>query len=383
MTTDNYIMIFLVATLFVFGTFALQMFFRWQRETNKDRHAEEQASREQMAVFQKMQQEASERQSAHLAQILHSTLKSQEDLQRKVTSQEPREDAGLNAGGYIIFDIPEAKKSMFHDLLKGFEDYAKLRGYVINFSIDNSFSNKVAFKFTLDSSGIVVSTKQVRQDFKDYIEKIQRGDSLDDLPVVLSQEEHATLLACMKTRINFLQHNYNMEKTEKEFYRRLVSELPKLGFGIAPLQNFFLQAGNSNQASSYHALNSPQAAVGVGNRLIGNTIDQSIYIADSFNGRTEQVHAVSDLWLKLCDECKKLPEGSPEHKECSKAIDNLRKVENEMREGEPPEPNRIHKWLEQTKYALKAFGLTKEIIDAGRKLEEAFHLSDWIAPLIS
>jgi hypothetical protein len=383
MTTENYMMIILVMAVFALGTVTLQMFFKWQRESSKDRRTEQEAAREQMAVFQKMQQDTSEKQSAHLAQILHSTLKSQEDLQRKVTKPESHEDIGLNAGGYIIFDMPEAKKSMFHDLLKGFEDYAKLRGYVINFSIDNSYTNKVAFKFTLDSSGVVVSTKQVRQDLKDYVEKVQRGDSLDDLPVILSPQEHATVLACMKTRINFLQHNYNMEKVEKEFYRRLVNEFPKLGYGVAPAQNIILQAGDSSQASTYHALNSPQAALGVGNRLIGNTNDQSIYIADSFNERTEQVRAVSDLWLRLYEESKKLPEGSPEHKECSKAADNLRKVENEMREGEPPEPNRIHKWLEQTKYALKAFGLTKEIIDAGRKLEEAFHLSDWIAPLIS
>ena len=288
MTTDNYITITLIMVVFVFVTLALQMFFRWQRETSKERHAEQQASREQMAVFQKMQQDASEKQSAHLAQILHSTLKSQEDLQRKVANPELREDIGLNAGGYIIFEMPETKKSMFHDLLKGFEDYAKIRGYLISFSIDNSFTNKVAFKFTLDSSGIVVSTKQVRQDFKDYVEKVQRGDSLDDLPVVLSQEEHATLLACMKTRISFLQHNYNMEKVEKEFYRRLVTELPKLGFGVTPPQNFFLQAGHSPTATSYNALNSPQAALGVGNRLIGNTLDQSVYIADSFNERTDK-----------------------------------------------------------------------------------------------
>jgi type II secretory pathway pseudopilin PulG len=383
MPTNNYILITLLMVLFVFGLVALQMFIRWQRQTREERLDEQRASREQTAIFQKMQQEASERQSAQLAQMLHSTLKSQEDLQRKVTSQEQREDIGLNAGGYIIFDMPESKKSMFHDLLKGFEDYAKIRGYVISFSIDNSFANKAAFKFTLDSSGIVVSTKQVRQDFKDYIEKVQNGDNLDDLPVVLSQEEHATLLACMKTRINFLQHNYNMEKVEKEFYRRLVTELPKLASGIAPPQNFFLQEGNSPQATAYNALNSPQAALGVGNRLIGNTLDQSVYIADSFNERTEQVHVVSDLWMKLYDEREKMPKESPEYKECLKAVDCLRKIENELKEGEPPEPKRIQKWLEQTKYALKAFGLTAEIIEAGKKLEAAFHLSDWIAPLIS
>ena len=382
MNQDYYIILIVAVGLLILLVLA-QMFIKWQRDLNTQRYSEQQASREQLATFQKMQHDASQQQSAHLAEILQSTLKSQEDLHRKATNQKIDEEVGLNAGGYIIFDMPESKKSMFHDLLKGFEDYAKLRGYVISFSIDNSYTNKVAFKFTLDSSGIVVSTKQVRQDLKDYVEKVQRGDSLDDLPVILSQQEHATVQASMKTRINFLQHNYSMEKVEKEFYRRLVNELPKLGYGVAPAQNIIVQAGDSSQASSYHALNSPQAALGAGNRLIGNTNDQSIYIADSFNERTEQIQTVSDLWVRLYSESEKMSKETPEYKECSKAMENLQKVQNEMKEGEPPEPKRIHKWLEQTKYALKAFSLTSEIIEAGKKLEDAFHLSDWIAPLIS
>src|ERR1035437_5308730 len=98
MTTENYMMIILVMAVFALGTVTLQMFFKWQRESSKDRRTEQEAAREQMAVFQKMQQDTSEKQSAHLAQILHSTLKSQEDLQRKVTKPESHDDIGLNAG---------------------------------------------------------------------------------------------------------------------------------------------------------------------------------------------------------------------------------------------------------------------------------------------
>jgi hypothetical protein len=142
------------------------------------------------------------------------------------TTQRSDDPAGLSAGGYIIFDMPDAKKGIFHDLLKGFEDYAKLRGYEIIFSIDNSFANKIAFKFTLDSSGIVVSTKQVRQDLKEYIEKVKRGDSLDDLPVILPAEEHNLLLVAMKNRINFLQHTYTLQKNTIDFYNNLLKQLP-------------------------------------------------------------------------------------------------------------------------------------------------------------
>jgi len=167
--------------------------------------------------------------------------------------------------------MPEAKKAMFHDLLKGFEDYAKLRGYVISFSIDNSSADKVAFKFTLNSSGINVSPQTVRRDINDYISKVQKGESLDEMPVVLSPEEHAVVLTSMKNRISFLQHNYNLQKNAAEFYQKLLKDFPAQG--MLPAQNIYLQAGERNQAPYYNALNSPQAIQGAGNRLIGNTLD--------------------------------------------------------------------------------------------------------------
>ena len=62
---------------------------------------------------------------------------------------------------------------------------------------------------------------------------------------------------------------------------------------------------------------------------------------------------------------------------------SLRKAREELEDEAKPDPNRVLRWLEQAKYALKAFGLTKEIIDAGQKLEEAFHLSDWLGSVVS
>jgi len=297
-------------------------------------------------------------------------------------SDEPK-DGASGSGGYIIFDMPDEKKGMFHDLLKGFEDYAKLRGYNISFSIDNSRPNRVAFKFTLSADGINVSTQTVRRDINDYITRVQRGDNLDNLPVVLPPEEHAVVLTSLKNRISFLEHNYNLQKNAAEFYQKLLRDFPVHGYGVLPAQNIYLQAGERNQAPTYHALNSPQTVQGAGNRLIGNRVDQSIHIADSFNELKEQVEAVSQLERVLASEISRRNPtggalaGAQEAEKC------LRKVREELEEEKEPDPNRVLKWLEQTKYALKAFGLTKEIIESGQKLEDAFHLSDWIGSLIS
>jgi hypothetical protein len=42
--------------------------------------------------------------------------------------------SGLGSGGYIVVDMPENEGPLFHDLLKGFEEFAKLKGYNIAFS---------------------------------------------------------------------------------------------------------------------------------------------------------------------------------------------------------------------------------------------------------
>ncbi len=55
----------------------------------------------------------------------------------------------VGSGGYIVLDLPEEQKSIFHDLLKGFEDYSLSRGYKVEFSVDNSIADKIAFKFTI------------------------------------------------------------------------------------------------------------------------------------------------------------------------------------------------------------------------------------------
>jgi len=142
------------------------------------------------ADLQKTQHETSLRQMAQVESVLHSALKSSEELQRKVVTERSAmaETTGLNSGGYIIFDMPDAKKGMFHDLLKGFEDYAQLRGYIITFSIDNYLPTRSPSS-SRSTAAASLFQKASFAKTKGIIEKVQRGDSLDDLPVILPAEE--------------------------------------------------------------------------------------------------------------------------------------------------------------------------------------------------
>ncbi len=157
-----------------------------------------------------------------------------QDDNKKLNSEE----LGFGGGGYIIIDLPNHLHSYFHDLLKGFEEYAKLKGYTVEFSIDKSLNNKIGFKFTIKEYGVSVSTERVKQDLKEYIDKVNKGESIDNLPIIIDNPEHQLILLCLKNRISFLQNTYTIQQNTIELYRQLNKELiSKLsdGFNIGSL----------------------------------------------------------------------------------------------------------------------------------------------------
>ena len=369
---DHYLYVGLIIIIGTTVMFGMSLWMRQQRFSERNAARQDAQELKLQEQAQAQAERMALRHSDDMKNLLATLMQQQEKIAKLNESKDASEGAGLNSGGYIIFDMPEAKKGVFHDLLKGFEDYAKLRGYIISFSIDNSFPNKSAFKFTLDSQGIIVSTTQVRQDLNDYLRKIQTGESIDDMPMILRPEEHSMVTACLKNRISFLQHNLELERTGKEFFRKILNEFSAHGLGISQPQNFYI--GDGNQTHTLQALNSPQAAVGTGIRLIGNRIEESIHIANSFNERKEQVDALSSLWVALYDQRKATEEGEAKEK-LSEAEDYIQKAKTEMTEEEPPDPTRIHRWLETAKYSIKAFGLTKEVVDAAKAVWDLFHMS--------
>src|SRR5579871_4400424 len=131
---------------------------------------------------------------------------------------------GSRSGGYIVIEMSERERPLFHDLLKGFEDYAKLKGYEIAFSIDASADGRIGFKFTMRDDGNQVAPDRVRQDLKQYLTNVVNGpvEELDRLPVVTSQEEHSLFVTLLKNRITFLQHSLKLERITSAHYEQLL-----------------------------------------------------------------------------------------------------------------------------------------------------------------
>jgi hypothetical protein len=335
----------------------------------KDRRNQEKMQMEvayQQREHQKELLELQKRQAEMEMEEKYRNRKLQEEQIRQSMEFQERESAGPGSGGYIIVDLPQDHIPVFNDLLKGFEDYAKIKGYEIRFSSDTTFPNKIAFKFTLGDEGISVSTQTVKKDIQEYIRKVQMGEPLDDLPVILPQNEHHLLITLMKNRINFLQHNYNLKKNAVEFYEQLINKFVAHPAGVLPAPTVLVQTGGNMDSRSYKSIDSSHVIQGDDNTLT----DSSIKIGSSFNDRKDQINQLSELIQLLKDE----PNGSKDDRD--KAILNFEKVKDEISEEEKPDAGRIKKWFSKAQGCLKNIELAKSTIEKAKQLYDSFGIPD-------
>jgi hypothetical protein len=275
-----------------------------------------------------------------------------------------------NSGGYIILDLPSKLKSMFHDLLKGFEEFAKLKGYDISFSIDNSMADKIGFKFTLQENSIDIGTQTVRNDIKEYIEKVKKGEDFDDLPIVISPIEHSLVSATLKNRMSFLQHNYQLEKNTREHYENLVKLITtsKNGFSSQPIIN--IHTGENNSSKNLIATNSHDILQG-DNNIYDNHSDYSdnstITISNSFNTRKEQIGKIEEI-IKLIKEESEIKD----EKQRQFLITTFDKIKEELADEEKPDKSKISKWLSNIKKTIEGVVLSHHTYEAVLWLYDSF-----------
>ncbi|WP_287125617.1 hypothetical protein [Desulfobacter sp.] len=340
----------------IFLVLGVLFFNAWMRERRFDREMrhrefEMQRQREKEETERMEKERERERSEANYEQYLQKKLKEEEKIKR---------EAGLGSGGYIILDLPDDKRGLFHDLLKGFEEYARLQGYSVSFSVDNTFHEKIAFKFTLTDPDVVVRTDRVRKDLKEYLEKVSAGDPFNDLPQIISLEEHELLVTTLRNRLSFLQHNYNLAKNSIEFYEGLIKRATFQA--LLPSPNVVVQTGGAYNSPSYSSLNSPQAVIGMGNHSEG-----SAHISFNYNERKDQIDQVSEV-LRLLEQ-------EQQSVERDDAVRNLKNVKEELEQVDPPESRRVTKWLQQAKQAAQLGKLGYETIQAVKELFNIFGLS--------
>lgn len=274
--------------------------------------------------------------------------------------------SGSGSGGYIVVTLQSDKRPLFHDLLKGFEEYSRLKGYAVNFSIDSTYNEKIAFKFTLSDDSGHIENDIIRKDFKDYIEKIENGESFDDLPIVTSSEEHAMLVKVMTNRINFLQNSYNLARHSSDIYEKVLSGSPFVQ--SHPLQTILVQTGGKFDQRSYSAQGASSIIHGNYGEINTESCNTSIAIGDSFRSKKEQIDLINNFIEVLLRYDKKF-------KNVESVIKNVEKVRDELQDEPQPDPGRVGKWLERAKQSLQLGSLAKETVEAAKELFAAFGLS--------
>jgi hypothetical protein len=198
------------------------------RKREEDRHDQDLARAQQverkLTEFEKSLAESLHQQQV---QLKHSLLSAEESRYRVVEAEQDRyvaSNSGAGSGGYVLIDVPEADRSLFHDLAKGFEDYARLKGYGVSLSIDNSWAGHTAYKFTVHSRGVAVGSEQVRKDFKEYAERVRHDDDdFEDMPVITNMAEHNLMVTMLKNRVVFFRANYKAYKNTVTLLEKLIA----------------------------------------------------------------------------------------------------------------------------------------------------------------
>ena len=358
---------------------------RRREAMSREKQAERQAQRDEERLYrqQRFEEERAKKQLEMEEKRFQSEMRMQEERlehERKMQEEEhyrrmqEAEEAqrvaqantsGLGSGGYIVIDMSEQERPLFHDLLKGFEDYAKLRGYQLSFSIDSSVEGRIAFKFTVRNDGVVVGTERVRKDFHDYLEQVRRDDhfdALDKLPVITSVEEHNLLIALMKNRISFLQHSYTLSRNAVQYYESLLTQRT---FPALPAQSIVVHTGGQMDSRNYHAVNSSRLIQGEGNTNTDSSTN--INIGSSFNEKQARIAQLDTL-------LKHLEKVEADDESARKASRELSKVKDELTESNAPDTSAVTRWMHRAKDLLSTAKVGAEVAEAAHKLYETFGL---------
>ncbi|OES30915.1 hypothetical protein [Alteromonas macleodii] len=281
-------------------------------------------------------------------------------------TNEAQEEEKTDLNGYVFMTVDENKKSIFSEMLKGFEDYAKLKGYKASLSIDTSIKGKVGFKFTLHEEGVSVSTQKVKSDINDYINTVMSGGDFDDMPVLITPEEHSAVIGTLKARLKFMEYTHALEQENKEFYQSLISKMANSSVSNQPANINLIQEGIGMDSRSYSANNSANVVQGDDNtNLIENSTVQ-------VGKNVAEINSQLDL---LKEALGKIEAESTQNESLKPVVRHLENVKEELEESSTPDSSIIEKWLGKANSAIKTARATTETLSKFQGVLESFGVS--------
>jgi hypothetical protein len=343
---------------------------RRQYEESKERERRQYEEREELW---RQQRKYDEREELWRQQRKYETEQQELNdlLRNKFNEEVATEIVGMNSGGYIIIDVPETQKSMINDLLKGFEEFAKLKGYEIAFSSDNSIKNRFAFKFTITEVGVTVTTQQVRSDINGYINRVKNNDDFENLPILSTIEEHCLVVTALKNRLSMLRFNNTAQRNVIEMYEKILNTIgnTKLGVFQQPTQTFLIGSNPMNNLKNYSANNSSNFIQGEDNFYKDQS--QHHIATNSFNDSKEVSKKIAFLMELLRNE-------NIDEKDKHSLTSNLDKINEELTEQEQPDKQRISKWYNGLIKIVERVVLTHEASQAFAWLSQILQNNGYI-----
>ncbi|MDW9667791.1 hypothetical protein GOB27_14450 [Sinorhizobium meliloti] len=254
-------------------------------------------------------------------------------------------------GGYDFVQVSDEFKPVFLDAMNGFSDYARLKGYEVELSIDNSQSGKVGLRFTILDKGVTVSTNTVRKDVQEYIQKFRDDADFSNMPMAQNAAEHAHLVAALSARFTHMKAQIELHKITQDHLKFVLSEVRSIGLGgigYQPAQSITLAVtndGGKNMRDSYNAENSQNIAQG--KDASATTTASSVQIGSNHNERAERIQALKDFVIDA--QKSEVPENVKG--EVVRYIENARE---EMEQSAEPDAGFIGKWLGRAETTLSA-----------------------------
>ncbi|MGF1909142.1 hypothetical protein L4C38_06865 [Vibrio kasasachensis] len=270
----------------------------------------------------------------------------------------------IKESGLFFIPVDEDVKGTFSDMLKGFEDYAKLIGYDVSLSIDSSHENTVGYKFSLRTGDNFWTREDIQKSISDYIKSLMvksRGFNAPENADPKFADPKSTTMRKLK----LLKHQVNETNRQHELNIKLCEILGNAFTANQPqifiTQQQLLENKMKHDNRQYSADGSSNVIQG---DYSGNTIENStIQIGKNVNQKNEQAEALLEAIQAL--KVEKNPLLDP-------AIRQFENAHEEMLEEEEPDSSRLERFLTKGSETIKQVGVAADTFNKVNKALELF-----------
>ena len=285
----------------------------------------------------------------------HKSLEEKDRLfYRKLAATRLRHDiensfqqkTGLGSGGFLMINCSNDKKCLFHDLLKGFEEYSQLKGYSVILSIDNTIDHKVAFKYTFTDFGFIIPIQKIKKDFFKYLADIQKDSAFSDIPEIISSDRYTLIMNALKSRIGFLEHNYKLKEMTIRYYNNLLKKFYFFSFGIIQSRSIYSKTDENLNSSDSELTDSLDSEESNENESSVKSMDKTNKSVHSSNAKKEKIDGISKLIDLLKNDVK------VDEQDKYKIIMGLEVIKTDLLENRKTKKSKIEKWFAETREFL-------------------------------